>query len=160
MATGGGITAAGQVVSNDSGGVHAFIGNGSSVALATVSAGTVLLRPNGAASTTNQATYNSSGNFAIAGTGTAVNWSATSDGRLKEAVEYVRPNIDIAKAIAKNYVHFDWKKDKRADRGLIAQDVQKFAPQHVYEDEDGTLSVDKASLALEAIAAFMAHMGD
>lgn len=48
--------------------------------------GPLLLRPNGADTTTNQATISTNGNLDITGTGYGVDWVATSDATLKDEI--------------------------------------------------------------------------
>lgn len=89
------------------------------------------------------------GNVTIPGTGTGVNWIGTSDARLKYNVAMRKPRDDLADSV--QFVSFQWNRDSRNDIGVIAQQVREVAPEYVHEAEDGTLGVDKASLALEMI---------
>lgn len=119
----GGNVTGGQFTSSDGGGVNAFIGSGTTVALAcSNSGGVVILRPNGAASSTNQATYSTGGNLAISGTGTGVNWIGTSDERLKANIRYGQPS-GVVDAI--DWWTWEWAEGtaraREEDEGVVAQ---------------------------------------
>lgn len=110
------------------------------------------IRPNGRTSTTNQATFATNGNFTIAGTGTGVNWAATSDARLKTEIVPFAVDETLADRIAEEFVEFSWIKGGTRDQGLVAQAAQRWAARYVHEDEDGWLAIDKASMSMEAVA--------
>lgn len=84
----------------------------------------------------------------LSGTVTAGNFTATSDRRLKSKIKKAIPR-SLSESI--QFVSFLWKSTKKSDRGVIAQQVREIAPEYVHEGTDGTLSVDKASLVLEAV---------
>lgn len=45
------------------------------------------------------------------------------------------------------------KADGSFGMGVVAQDVQEVAPEHVFTDASGHLAIDKAGIALEAVIA-------
>lgn len=125
-----------------------FFTTSANVVLAPNGAGWVYLRPNGRASATNQAMLDSSGLL------TVVNVSSTSDRRLKESIEPRKTARGFADKIA--LYDWSWIEDGKLGTGVIAQDVEDFAPGYVYGST--TLSVDKAGLALEAIVDLAARV--
>lgn len=90
----------------------------------------------------------STGNLNLLGTGTGINWVATSDGRLKDHIAGRRARPHLADDL--RFVSFRWRDSGNYDLGLIAQEVERVAAEYVH-DSNGTLAVDKASLALEAV---------
>lgn len=112
---------------------------------------TILVRPSGQESGTNQFSFSSNG------VATGLNWSATSDERLKKNIRSTYGRRELIEAL--RLCRYEWKSDGRSDVGVIAQEVQKLAPEYVHEGEDGMLSVDKASLALEAVMALAELQG-
>jgi hypothetical protein len=100
------------------------------------------------------------GNLSITGTGTGVNWIATSDENLKKEITDRKARERLPDLL--RFVSFLWKADDKADLGVIAQEVQEVAPEYVYStvNEEGveTLSVDKASLALECVIGLAARV--
>lgn len=91
---------------------------------------------------------------------TAPNFTATSDANLKKDVEDLQARERLPDLL--RFVSFLWKADDRADVGLIAQEVQKVAPEYVHssKNDEGieVLSVDKASLALECVIGLAARV--
>jgi hypothetical protein len=118
--------------------------------LSTTGAGTCYLRPNGAASAAGQLQLSS------AGVASAVNFTATSDYRLKKNVRDHNPRAYLSDLI--EWKAFEWIETDEPDVGVIAQHVRGIAPEHVYEDADGMLAVDKASLALEMVIGLASRM--
>lgn len=86
---------------------------------------------------------NDSGDFTAAG-----NVTAYSDIRLKDVGDAVS-TFDIID----NLTVFDyfWKDSGKASRGVLAQDVQTYAPWFVTRGNDDTLSVDYGKLATAAV---------
>lgn len=111
----------------------------------------ILIRPNGDLNSSNQFT------FATSGVATGVDWSATSDERLKKNIRSTYGRRELIEAL--RLCRYEWKSDGRSAVGVIAQEVQKLAPEYVHKGEDGMLSVDKASLALEAVMALAELQG-
>lgn len=89
----------------------------------------------------------STGNTTVVGTWTGPNFIGTSDERLKEDIADFVPRDDLAELV--RFVSYVRKASGRHELGVIAQQLQKIAPEYVYEGEDGILGVDKAGLALE-----------
>ncbi len=71
-----------------------------------------------------------------------------SDRRLKKNIKKLENYRDILKI---NAVRFNWKKDGKADVGIIAQEVQKYFPEFVKKDDKGILAVDYPKLAVPMI---------
>lgn len=130
--------------------------SGVNLVLGTTGAGTVFLRPNGVGSGTAQATYSSAGNLTIAGTGTGVDWVATSDATLKTNIRDRQARERLPDML--RFVEWLWKDSGNEGLGLIAQEVQKAAPEYVHEGADGKLAIDKASLALECVIGLAARV--
>lgn len=115
----------------------------------------VLSRTGGAASTwsirlpegSNELRFYNGGDdrfkFSTAGVGSAVNWSSTSDMRLKTNISPVPSQLDKVKAISELVVNFNWKDTNIKDTGFIAQELLKVAPEfvNVPEESDGMLSI-------------------
>jgi hypothetical protein len=93
--------------------------------------------------------------IAVTGTGTAtVDWTISSDIRLKENIEPITSALDAI--LSMRGVHFDWTKDSGRSGpqvGVIAQEVQKVIPTAVTEGEDGFLSVSTQQLVAVLIEA-------
>ncbi len=68
-----------------------------------------------------------------------------SDKRLKKNIKKLENYRDILKIDA---VRFNWKKDGKADIGIIAQEVQKYFPEFVSGGKDDILTVDYAKIAV------------
>lgn len=127
-----------------------FIAAGGAVVLATGSAGIVYLRPNGVGSATGEMQLSSGG------VASAVNFSATSDRRQKKLVRKHVLREDLADLISlKTWV---WKRSGEAGLGPIAQQVQDVAPEYVYRNDAGMLSIDKAGLAIEMAVGLAARL--
>lgn len=72
----------------------------------------------------------------------------SSDISLKNVIGGYAPR-DLSSLSLKDW---RWKSDDKYSIGLIAQDVQKVAPEYVHASEDGLLAIDKAAIALERVA--------
>jgi|GEM_PF-3520745 len=87
------------------------------------------------------------GDMWLAGTGTATDWTATSDRRLKKAI---RPLLDsLARIMAMRPVSHEWRAEKGPEGryyALIAQELQLIEPSLVIEGEDGFLSINYAKI--------------
>lgn len=119
-----------------------FESTSANVVLAPTGAGTVFLRPNGSASAVGQAT------LAASGVLTAVNLIATSDRRKKKHIQKEVARDNLADQLPLK--SWRMRADNLPGRGVVAQDVMKYAPEYVC-DTGGVLGVDKAGLALEAV---------
>ena len=99
---------------------------------------------------TNIMSTDSSGNFS------ANNWTATSDARLKRDIHPVPMYDQLDHLRLSEWV---WKSDGKTSRGLIAQEVQRFAPAYVLaHPETGMLSIDKGGLAVELALAALSQI--
>lgn len=116
MTTASTITAGGSVIANG-----AVSSSTTQLLVGTSAAGIIAFRANGVSSGTNQGLYDSSGNLGIGGTGTGVNWVATSDRDLKDNIEAAEADPFLADRL--QFVSFDWKDTGRHDFGVIAQEV-------------------------------------
>lgn len=92
----------------------------------------------------------------LSGTVTAVNFVATSDRRKKKQIKKLAPRDRLSDLLT--FCQWLWKESGEAGQGVIAQDVKKIAPEYVYKRADGTLGVDKASLALECVIGLAARV--
>lgn len=110
----------------------------------------------GVALTSALMTLEADGDLFITGVGTGVNWIATSDKNLKHQIKTKEPRQRLPDLL--RFVEFLWKADDKADIGVIAQEVREVAPEYVYENADGVLAVDKASLALECVIGLAARV--
>ena len=90
-----------------------------------------------------------SGNTTFPGTVTAVGFYNTSDIRLKNVVdkEY---NVSDIEAIS--YTWKDETKGSKIQIGYSAQEVQKYIPDSVSEDENGLLSINYIQVLIAKIA--------
>lgn len=93
------------------------------------------------------------GNKTFTGNITAANLTATSDARLKEEIEEMKARQELLSALT--YYRYKWKDSGNRAVGILAQEVQSIAPELVFENEEGSLSVDKAGLALEMMFAMI-----
>lgn len=75
----------------------------------------------------------------------------SSDARLKENVNTIPSALD--KVLQLEGVEFNWKKDGRADIGVIAQDVEEIFPQAVNTNSEGYKSVEYGNLVAPLIEA-------
>lgn len=89
------------------------------------------------------------------GVWSAPNFIATSDERLKKDITDKPARLDLIDKL--RLVEFVWKADERKDIGLIAQEVQKIAPEYVH-DTEGTLAIDKTNLLLECVVGLAARV--
>jgi hypothetical protein len=77
------------------------------------------------------------------------NVTAFSDVRLKKNIQ---PWVMTKKALrAMRLVEYDRTDIDQHQVGVIAQEVQKVAPEFVHEGQDGTLSIDYGRLALAIV---------
>ena len=82
---------------------------------------------------------------------------AYSDAKLKENVK----TLDGKKVLEMRGVSFDRKDTGKKGSGVIAQEVQKIAPELVHENEDGTLGVAYGNLTgylIEAVKELKAEI--
>lgn len=150
---GGGLNAGGTVQGNDLVSTSGYFTSGAvNAVLATSAAGTVYLRPNGSASATGQMTLDS------AGSAVAVNFTATSDERLKHQIAPQTVRKNLADQIV--FKRWAWRNNDRVDVGVIAQDLLQIAPEHVHVGPDDMYSVDYAKLALEAVIGLASRVCD
>jgi hypothetical protein len=92
------------------------------------------------------------GQLTVTGNVCASNVACPSDERLKQDIRPIRGALTTVQDL--NGVEYQWKEDVAAERnwssakqiGLLAQNVQKVAPQAVVEMPDGYLAVDYARL--------------
>lgn len=87
--------------------------------------------------------------------GTAVDWVATSDKRLKENFKPLGPVLDRISALSGCFSTFNWKESGNKDVGYSAQAVQEAFPEVVSENGLGVLALSYGKLggiALEGIA--------
>ncbi len=81
--------------------------------------------------------------FRVCGTAAATAFIYSSDRRLKDNIKPI--DNSLWKVLQLTGVSFNWNSGERkgqADIGVIAQDVQKIAPEAVHTDAKGMLSVD------------------
>ena len=88
------------------------------------------------------------GNLTATGTVTATNFILSSDKRLKENF----------KDLGNGYYSFNFKGSKEKRYGVIAQEVQEYAPELVSEGEDGYLKVAYIDLLIKKIAELEARV--
>lgn len=97
---------------------------------------------------------NISGNTSITGTCTSTGgFYDTSDERLKKFDGDIDVNLDDIKNIQKFLFHFKNDETKKEHIGVYAQEIQKYYPQLVNEDENGYLTVDYSKLSVIALKA-------
>ncbi len=150
---GGSLEAGGHVLGNvmiSMGGQ--FNSNLTTCVVSTNGAGTLFLRPNGAASAAGQMTLDS------AGSAVAVNFTATSDERLKHQISTQMVRKNLADQIV--FKRWAWRNNDRVDVGVIAQDLLQIAPEYVHVGPDDMYSVDYAKLALEAVLGLASRVRD
>lgn len=95
-----------------------------------------------AAGTSNLALYNGGDKFTFsaAGTGTATDWVATSDRRLKQNIVDAESQLDKVKDIAKLTRDYELKANGKNETGFIAQELYEVAPEYVVKpDNDSTM---------------------
>lgn len=100
------------------------------------SAATMNFRPSGPASTTGQMTLTASGTLTAAG-----DITASSDRRLKKSISPLGSQWANETVREVQPMTFLWNKNDRRGIGFIAQDVQAYAPELVYADQHGMLSL-------------------
>ena len=108
-------------------------------------------RPFSIAYSTGNITLNYS--LSVAGAVTAPSFNATSSIRFKEDLKPIENALDIIKKL--EGVTFTWKSTGKRDTGLIAEEVEKVAPEFVLRGEDNMpLAIDYGrltSVLIEAI---------
>ena len=94
----------------------------------------------------------SGSNLTVSGTVTATSFIYSSDRNLKENILPLESSLDKISAL--NGYSFNWKKDGKADVGIIAQEVEKIYPALVHTDEaTGLKSVEYGNLVAPIIEA-------
>lgn len=96
-------------------------------------------------------TLGSQGNLSVPGGITATGGFQVSDRRSKHNIELRPIDTSIAAQLAPLWSQWNRNSDDGFDTGLIAQDVQRIAPQFVKvpDDPEAMLAIDKAGIALE-----------
>jgi hypothetical protein len=90
----------------------------------------------------------------VAGDIQAVGFYYSSDERLKDNIKPIENALEKIKKI--NGVTFTWKKDDKADLGVVAQNVETVVPELVMADKEGMKSVkygNITALLIEAVKA-------
>lgn len=134
-----------------------FVSTTTSWIAAPSAAGTMYLRPNGSGSSTGQTTIASSGAMVVASTVTATDHINSSDERLKHDITPIEVATDHLADLLQLCTWL-WNENDSPGIGLIAQEVQKVAPQYVTVGADGMLGIDKAGIALEAVIGLAARV--
>ncbi|MGB4101832.1 MAG: tail fiber domain-containing protein [Alphaproteobacteria bacterium] len=92
------------------------------------------------------------GGVLVAGTQVAGSFIYSSDLRLKDNLEKIPDALNRVTSL--NGYHFTWRKDGRADYGVIAQEVKKVFPELVTGDENkGHLGVEYGNMIAPMIEA-------
>jgi len=109
----------------------------------------ILLNPNGSVSIAYNGIYKlwtTSAGISVSGTGTASDWIATSDARLKSNIREIETGV--ADAALKNINAYTYmKKGHRSmQAGLIAQEVMSVSPEAVAKSGDGMLSISQSAM--------------
>lgn len=86
----------------------------------------------------------------------ATDFFSTSDARQKKSLKLMRVPGGLADRIT--IKSWTWRETGVPGAGVVAQEVQQYAPHRVFGRADGTLSVDKAGLALDGIADLSARI--
>jgi hypothetical protein len=94
---------------------------------------------------------NVTGNASVAGTLQAGVFIYSSDLRLKKDLVPLTNELDRLAQLQP--YHFKWRKNERADIGVIAQDVQKLYPELVHVGNNGKLGVEYGNLVAPLIQA-------
>jgi len=100
---------------------------------ASVTGGQFAWRTNGSA--TNAMSLNTAGALTVLSTVTATNFILSSDKRLKENIQDI--DFEEIETIPIKSFNLIDDESKRKRYGVIAQDLEKIAPEMVYEDEEG-----------------------
>ena len=113
--------------------------------------------PTGVVTYSNLNVYTQSGQLYATQMNATNGFYETSDARLKNFKDDIKA-LNVVSEIPTKY--FTWKKEEVAENrdpvlhiGTSAQEIQKFYPDLVTENEEGILSVDYAKLSIIAIAA-------
>ena len=91
-----------------------------------------------------------SGNMAVLGTISAVDFNSTSDARLKTNVTEIS-GLELLQDIRP--VQFNWKDTDKKSYGVIAQEIEEILPELVYTDENGVKGVSYIPLIALLIGA-------
>jgi hypothetical protein len=111
--------------------------------------GFVTIRPKGSADSSVALNINATGGADFTGVISAADFTYTSDVRLKKNIK----NVELRDLSSVPLVTWDWRqKGKGSGRGVLAQTLQKLAPELVTADEKGQLTVDKLNMVLERVA--------
>lgn len=94
------------------------------------------------------------GNLTVTGSGTASDWIATSDIRLKDNIAPLNINDCLNQINQLIPSSFTWKESGESDTGLIAQQVQEILPERVKGDDQ--LAVSYAKITTHLIGAVQA----
>ncbi len=84
-------------------------------------------------------------------------WLTNSDKNLKDSIEKLKSEECLDKILSLNGVYFNWKDykcKKNINIGLIAQEVEKFLPECVYNDKSGYKSVAYSNINVVLMEAF------
>ncbi|MFV2015273.1 MAG: tail fiber domain-containing protein, partial [Candidatus Heimdallarchaeota archaeon] len=81
-------------------------------------------------------TISGSSDISLTGTGTAADWVATSDKRLKENIQHLATQLDKVIEVGKQAISYNLKADdnKKRHLGFIAQDLEQIYPEFVHQD--------------------------
>ena len=82
------------------------------------------------------------GNYVVVGDMSATTFTATSDQRKKRNIKEINPDKALESICKARGVTFDWADSKAKCAGVIAQEVQDFAPELVQTDEQSFLSLN------------------
>lgn len=77
--------------------------------------------------------------FSTSGIGTATNWVATSDIRLKNNIKYVGSQLDKVTSIANVVRNYDRIDNGENETGFVAQELYEVAPEYVVKGNDSTM---------------------
>ena len=88
-----------------------------------------------------------SGGITVVGDGTAVDWNATSDARLKDNI---RGYIDAP--IEADWKTWEWKEGGKTQSGLVAQQLELTHPEYVKEDDEGIKSISYNQVFINKIS--------
>jgi hypothetical protein len=82
------------------------------------------------------------GNYVVVGDMSATTFTATSDQRKKTNIKEIDPDEALDNICKARGVTFDWTDSKAKCAGVIAQDIQEFAPELVQADSQSFLSLN------------------
>jgi hypothetical protein len=117
--------------------------------VAAAGGGFVTIRPKGPSDGSVALNVNATGTADFTGVFSAADFTYTSDVRLKKNIK----DVELRDLSGVPLVTWDWRqKGKGSGRGVLAQALQKLAPELVTADDKGHLSVDKVNMLLERVA--------